>query len=255
MCKKDVMNILKERFKENIILLLKFTSKREYAESILNGDLYMNNVQYYRDYEEKLKRKGLGDKDELVQRINFESLQLTPISNSKKNSKDVIKLKNTNSRFFYKEDSDIPMYCMMGLTINDFEVKEVNNDRVILKIKLQGLEIKDLINDFGKYVTVINYCEFMGRIITKSEENKIPVVYGKVKYCEENREERVMSFFYNSKDRFFYKDLFFKYQKEFRIITGKDAIENNFYKIGRLDEIVKIYETNNIMEMLFPVDL
>ena len=68
MCKKDVMNILKERFKENIILLLKFTSKREYAESILNGDLYMNNVQYYRDYEEKLKRKGLGDKDEFIKK-------------------------------------------------------------------------------------------------------------------------------------------------------------------------------------------
>lgn len=217
MCKKDVMNILKERFKENIILLLKFTSKREYAESILNGDLYMNNVQYYRDYEEKLKRKGLGDKDELVQRINFESLQLTPISNSKKNSKDVIKLKNTNSRFFYKEDSDIPMYCMMGLTINDFEVKEVNNDRVILKIKLQGLEIKDLINDFGKYVTVINYCEFMGRIITKSEENKIPVVYGKVKYCEENREERVMSFFIIRKIDFFIKIYFLNIKKSLEL--------------------------------------
>ena len=48
MCKKDVMNILKERFKENIILLLKFTSKREYAES--------HGKQFLPDYNVMVKQ-------------------------------------------------------------------------------------------------------------------------------------------------------------------------------------------------------
>lgn len=247
---------LKTLFKNKVILLLKFTDKESYAKDILNGNLYMNTVQYYRNLEEEYKIKGLGDKDEVKQVFAFEELNLIPNNQNLMGNNESLKFKKAKGKFYFKEDSIIPMYCMMGLTIDDFEICEVENNIAKLRINLENLNIDRMVQDFGQYVSIINYPEFKKRIIGRCEEDNFYCEYGVVNYCEENNLEKINSYIEGSTKRFLYKDLFFEYQKEFRwVILGKDINESHFYNIGSLEGIVTNIMTRDINKVIFPRDL
>lgn len=254
--KIKAMKLLKTVFKNNIILLLKFTDKEEHAKDVLNGNLYMNTAQYYRDLEKLYKIKGLGDKNEVKQIFRFEELNLSTHDHELTGNKEILKFKEVKGDFYFEEDSTIPMYCMMGLTIDDFEIYEIDNNIAKLRINLKNINIDRMVKDFGQYVSIINYKGFKKRIIDRCKEDNFYCEYGAINYCEENNLEKINSFIEGSPKRFLYKDLFFEYQKEFRwIILGKDINESNFYNIGNLEGIVTNIMTIDINNVIFPRDL
>lgn len=248
---EQVLKLLKDSYQDKSMLYLKFTSQKEFADCIINGDLYMNTVQFYRNYEEKQKQRGLGDKYEARQPINFDTLKLT--NESKKG--DSIDMQNVRGVFEWKSDSIIPMYCMMNITIDELKVDSIMENRVNMKIDLEKIGLDMMSNDFGNYVSIIYPELFREKLLNRAKEDNINLRLDKVTYCEENNEERVEAFFNCSPKRFFYKDLFFEYQKEVRVVIGKDIRQNNnTYRIGDLSEICTNLETVELENARFTID-
>ena len=54
------------------ICYLKFCSKEEYANSVLEGDLFSNTPRYFREKEKETGDRGQGDADELILALQTE---------------------------------------------------------------------------------------------------------------------------------------------------------------------------------------
>lgn len=238
--KDKIKEILKEKYAGKVMLLLKFTSRESFAEDVLNGNLFMNTAEFYREYEEQYNTKGIGDKNELKLEMSPEILTLN-ISGKE------IKFKPRGKAVFeYKDDKNIPMYCMTYLTIDDFEIINYDGDSVTLGI---NLDIDMLRKDFGEYVTIINPVEFKEKIDIKQKEYGVGVIFGFVKYREKFDKKRTEEFLSASTERFLYKDKGYEYQKECRIILSNYVDDDKYFRVGSLKEIAVNCRTSELKDM------
>ena len=72
----DIISELKEYIGNNPLFYLKFCRCLEYANDILNGNLYSNNVKYFRELEEKEHEHGQGDLHEVALLAKSENITL-----------------------------------------------------------------------------------------------------------------------------------------------------------------------------------
>ena len=89
-----------------------------------------------------------------------------------------------------------------------------------------------LSKDFGEYVTIINGDELKKRIFIKLEEYDMEGVFGFVKYEEKYDVKRTEKFLSGSIDRFLYKDKYYEYQKECRLIIDSYVDDDKYFRIG-----------------------
>ncbi|HAT4183907.1 hypothetical protein ACV3Z6_13575 [Clostridium perfringens] len=240
--KDKIKEILKQKYSDKVIMLLKFTSREEFAQDVLDGKLYMNTAEFYREYEEKHNIKGIGDKNEL-------KLEISPITLTLNISGKELKLKPTGKAVFeYKDDKNMPMYCMTYLTIDDFEIINYDENSVTLGL---NLDIDLLKKDFGEYVTIIiNADEFKERIFIKQKEYDVDTTFGLVKYREKFDKNRTEEFLSASIERFLYKDKDYEYQKECRIIISRYVDDDKYFRVDDLRDIALNCKTSELKEKL-----
>ncbi len=238
----SIIEQLRNYFGEQPILYLKFIKDKLWGEDIVKGNLYANSVQYYRDLELRTLAPGQGDKNELLQHFNLYDIR---IFNSETNDL-ILGFPNTQATLEFDGDKDIYLFCLVGITFEDLEIEVISDDIIRFKIPFIKDSISKIKEDFGENVVVINGPSF--RSVLHECIQKREVIFGKVVYCEPNSSIRVDAYSIGAAERFFYKDLMFRYQKEYRLAIQNRFICNNYYKIKPIDDISYICTLDELLE-------
>lgn len=199
--------------------LIKFVSTKSHAEHLINGNLYMNAVAYYRGHD--LER---GQNDRYEGAISHEK------------------------QLFKNEDYYV--YCMSA-----FQEQDIKNNSIIIDEKI----ISDFKCENGYLVLVKydDFVNMLSNKMLKIDESKIPykelVLWGLVTYGNIGL-TLCKKFLVETKcDHFFIKDPYYKYQKEFRIIVRERA--EMIFKEELLDGKYKVFDKYSQKTFSFIKDL
>lgn len=238
----DVKQELKFFFGEGPLFYIKFTREEQWAKDILQGKLFMNKLEYYRNLELNSGIKGQGDKGELKAKI-------VPIEMSIKSNETniVIPLRAGRLEFELGEDKHKHIFCITGLTIDEMIIENYNESSVILRFPYIKNDIELLKSEFGKYVVILNSQRFETNIRETLDSSETGGIFGKFKYTVENSLERIQVFAKGSPERFMYKDLEFKHQKEYRLVLAENIDNNKVLSIGNLSDVGLIYELEEFL--------
>ena len=191
-------------------LLIKVT-KRNYAEDIQAGRLYMKSLRYFRE----LEQQGVGDEEEGL-------INTAPKGEIFWNGQKIGDVRNI--RTYY----DCPVFCTATVSL-----KKQKNGSIKYTIPLKLLR-EFMVDKTADYVLmIINRNEFQKRIDEKMREKKIQGFFGNVNYTDEkahfSHEERYKAAFR--------KRMEFAHQHECRLALNL-AIED-FYvlEIGDISDI------------------
>ncbi|MDB0440336.1 hypothetical protein C4R89_12415 [Clostridioides difficile] len=225
----DIRKELKEFFGERPLFYIKFTREEKWAKDILEGKLFMNKVDYYRQLEVNSGIKGQGDLSELKAKIIPLEIKI-----ESKDTNLVIPLKVKSLEFELDEDKQKPVFCITGLTIDDMIIDSYCENSVKLRFPYKKEEADLLRKEFGEYVVVLNPKQFEENISNTLNNEGIGWIFGKVKYTGENSFERIKAFSNSTPERFLYKDLEFQHQKEYRLVLDENIENNKTLSIGSL---------------------
>ncbi|WCL64278.1 hypothetical protein PNF29_07125 [Bacillus subtilis] len=216
------MGALQNEFKK-LNLFVKFT-KEEYVNDILDGKLYMKNFQHFIDLEKKKKIKGQGDKFEAAFVTRATDLRFVDLR-----TKKVIGVsKEAEIIERYTAASKIPLFCFTYFRNEDFKILEETDEKITFTLNLNPDEKDVFIKDFGEKA-IIFPGNFLNIVFSSLKKQNIRSVAEPVQYCDFNYldENRRKLFEKGSTDMFFWKDIFFKTQREIRIVLPEKRIEDS----------------------------
>ncbi|SDM15319.1 hypothetical protein SAMN05428961_11084 [Paenibacillus sp. OK060] len=204
------------------LMLVKFTQP-EFMDSIANGQLYMNNIDYFVELENKTKVKGQGDKFDGANVIRHTKFKLIDSE-----TKEVV-LEGISPEVIQRDYaiSKIPVYCMTAFKGNDFAVVDETSDSYIAKLDISE-DVKELmLSTFGSKAVIINPFCFIKSVQKHFDDKQIDFYAQLVEYSDFNLnlEERMLNYQNRNITSIFTKDLFFEHQREFRIALYNTAIE------------------------------
>ncbi|MDR4887528.1 hypothetical protein RGU12_08130 [Fredinandcohnia sp. QZ13] len=240
-----------------LIGLLKFSDKK-YLEDLSSGLLYMNQFKFFKEQEEKEGNRGQGDKNELALILNDVDWKLTPIGS------DEVVLQGKASESVLRSDDDLQnhLYCATAITPDVLEVMSLNKKTGIAKVKLVLPDemVEKAENEFGDHVALINVGKFFERVDEAANKKGVYIASNIVRYEDQsiNRTERINAFNKGSLDLYFEKDIFFKYQNEYRLVAfGGEPSGPLQLELGDISEDVSIIETKQLLEneLIFTVIL
>lgn len=229
MSEVQVKEELKEFFGDRPLFYIKFTSREEWAKDLLDGNIFMNKVQYYRDLESKSGVKGQGDIKELKANIVDVELQL---KNDEMNI--CIPMQSKNLEFEYEDDKNKPVFCITGLTIDDMIINSYNESSVNVSLPYGEDDIELLKSEFGEFVVILNPNKFENAIRKTLDLGDKGWIFNKVRYRGKNALDRIESFSEESPERFLYKDTPFSHQKEYRLVIDENIESTKVISIGSL---------------------
>lgn len=238
------MSKLKDELKESFLAFLKF-GKREHLEALQQGKLYMNSLSYFKKMEKENNNKGMGDSDEAS--LVLTELDIKMYDND--TGKLVLQVPSTRGRIEDKADSLKPVLCLSYLDFNNLDVKEERKDFIRGNIVFTKEEREEFIKNFGDTVLMISAKHFLSSITEAFEKEGIEWDSGKVKYSNFNinYKDRVEAFMSGGSSKFFWKDIFFSNQKEFRIvILNKDIEEPITIDIGDMTSYTSLMPTEQL---------
>ncbi len=231
--------------KDYIFFLLKF-GKRKNIESLQNGKLYMKNLKYFIDIEKEKAQKGMGDINEgklVMNNIDFKLID-------PKTKNILFQGYAEKAKLEIKEDHKKPVFCMSCIDFNSLEIEEETESTLVGKLIISERQKKEFINEFGDTVLLISFSDFINRITRVFKENNISFIADKVKYSDYsiNYMDRLNSSIKQNEEKFFWKDIFFNYQKEFRIVILNKEVDNKFeIDIGSIKDFSKIVSAEEFL--------
>lgn len=248
MVSEKIKELALDFFGDQPIFFLKFSSNLEHLKSLQKGNLFMNNLQYYVDLEEKSGIPGMGDKLEALSVINDVEVSIYQAGTNKLLGK--MNAKQANMR--HQEAMNKPVFCLYSLTIDMFEIIEYNEPFLKMKIKLSQEELDLMEKQFGNNVLLLSPPAFEQRINQSFKEQGYDFVGEAVKYHDFmiNETKRIEAFGNQSPEIFFFKDKKFEHQKEFRIVILDQDIDKALnIKIPSLEHDSIILETSDLTEI------
>ncbi|MDU9695552.1 hypothetical protein O0Q50_30585 [Priestia aryabhattai] len=224
------------KYETEIVSLLKFT---EHVDSLLKGDLYMNNLQRYIDMEKESGKRGMGDK--------LEGAQVWA-------DMEVRIYDNETGELLLQGDSELvharlqdaektPVYCLFALTTDHLTLVDETDEFYIAKVDFSDEEKEKMIKEFGETIVMIGPSAFAERVQKAFNEKGYGYRMGKINYDDYgvNSAKRMQAFAGSDSEFFFWKDKFFENQNEYRIAiksikTDKAITEN----IGDISDIANV---------------
>ncbi len=209
-------------------VLLKVVEKKEYADALVNGDVYMKSSGYFRAVENEYR----GDKYDGKTPINTSDCQIS-LANDIEGEE--IELHGVDCvTLGFENDDKINMFCATVVT-EDILVK---TSEISMKFHPEYLnEIKQ----FGNYIVTINLDEFVVKIAEELKSIKAGIKYGAVEYVDIMNEYKLDRFMNinGDYDTFFKKDKSYKWQNEWRLIlvAEEEIIDNDYlvFSVGKLE--------------------
>lgn len=204
-----------EGFQKRGIFFVKFTQP-EFVDSIMNGQLYMNNIQYFSDLESSTKIKGQGDKYDGANVSKNIQVKLFDEENGE------VVLETISPEVIYRSSAFkwTPIFCMTAFKSEDFIVISETLDSYVCKLNLTN-DIKErMLSEFGSKAVVIDSNErFLDLLQNHFDSNEIEFMADLVDYVDFDvpSEQRTREYEQKNIKSIFTKDLFFAYQREYRI--------------------------------------
>lgn len=232
------------KYKETIISFFKFT---KHTDSLLEGNLYMNNLKCYIDMEKESGVKGVGDLLEASQVLADVDFKLYD------NETGNLFLSGANGNINFRVDGleKTPVYCLFALTSENLKIVEEKKDFYITEMDFSDDEIDKMISEFGESVVMINPNLFIERVVKAFDEKGYGYRLDKVKYDDYsvNSSKRIESYRKNNNEIFFWKDKFFENQKEYRlVITSLETDEPITVNIGDISDFTDVCNAREIFK-------
>ena len=208
--------------------LIKFQSE-ERIESLQNGLIYMNSLEWFRNNESDNGDEVIGDSFEAMFHIN-EGKFILPDTGEKIEIKDGL-IQTTSSNDY--------AYCMFG--VNPYSKNFSFTD-----------EQKENIQNFGDTaLLILDKDEFFNRLRTAALKEGYEIYGGFVQYYDETKDSLnlILSLLSGMHNIAFWKRKKYCYQQEFRFLVHtqnceKDHLELN---IGDIRDISKVFKTSKIL--------
>lgn len=205
-----------------IKMFLKFGSEQNIYDLFKNGTIYMNSIQRFREIEDNKVRGDIYEGIKMVRNLPSGQFEIPSIG--------------------YKGN-----YISMHLMEAFPEI--YGNIYSLFCISSQGwtnpldFRIDPKMNDFGSHCLMIRDNKKFFQLIEKNlKKQKLKYHHGFVDYYDVNS--------VNRKIHLFEKPLDFDYQKEFRFYVERDSTEPFIFKIGSLEKIAEIYDSDTIIREL-----
>lgn len=201
--------------------LLKFGTKVNIEKLYQSGEIYMNTINFFQNFE----KLGVGDKLE--------------------GTKVII---NGNEGTFILEMNE----SSINLNLNNFQIRNkmsgnIGNIYSTYALHNQLLNRKSIhrldkrMSEFGEYCVIIkDVNKFINLIISKLNELNYSTTYGVVTYHDYAKNKKELNLFDKSNK--------FNYQKEFRIIADSDINEPIKFRIGSIKNFAELYSTVDLIE-------
>jgi len=225
--------------KEYPDILIKI-SKREYLEDIIQGKLYFNNAEYFRDIETD------SSKDSREGKVRIDTSKL----NDNNPIFDLISMCSPDElNLSVKSSQTTPIFCCSVLERNILVPKGEG------KFDLSKAYLKEM-KKWGNCVLVFSLDEFCSKVYNKCFDQNIFPFMKKITY---DQEENILSYSefvelmkFNKYDVFLHKTKAYKNQHEFRVVLGgvdvaKDK-SNYILNIEKL-ELATIFELESLEDL------
>lgn len=232
------------------LFYLKFTSQEKFARDIVNGDLYANTPEFFREKEKITGERGQGDKYELLQIIDSTNLKF--INNETEECDFTLSEATVTTQ--YKSDDNMPIISFVGLTLRDMFLDSDSEKETIFRFPFTSEEYNNMENTFGKYCVIIGADKLIRQIEQYSLDNQTAFLFDKINYCPQNMLNRMQSFFDASAKRFLFKNEDLSYQREYRLVFNTIIPDDNFFHIGSLADNAKVTESSKLRDLAFAVN-
>ena len=207
----------------NVIFLLKFGDKENIEKLFEKGEIYMNTISLFRNFD----KKEVGDIYEGVFRIkNYKNSKIT----LKLPKKDLLlNSKELQLRFNYKDH--------VGNIYSTYAI----HDKLLRRKQVHKLDKKMLV--FGKYCLLINDVNrFLELILDYFKKNNINYNHNLVSYFDYSKKDLELNLYCKSKK--------YSYQKEHRIIAYTQLDEPLKFEIGNMSEFAQIYKSEDVINSM-----
>ncbi|MDD7793679.1 hypothetical protein [Clostridium sp. 'White wine YQ'] len=230
------------------LYFLKFGRKQD-LESLCNGSIYTNNADYFYRLEKETKiKKCIGDEHELKVPMKAKKAIL-------KSDQFEIPFNDSKLEFYYKKDMTKAMFCLYSLYDDDFIFCEEEN---CYKLNLSDDKKRYMLNFFydgeRDSVLFIKAGNLIKEIEQTCQKENINVIHDNVIFYDVNvpYKEQIEDFMNRQNRRFFWKDIYYKEQCEYRFIFDKDIDEGQvLFNIGdifkgnvpiKITDFIQVYE-------------
>lgn len=236
----------------DLSLCVKFL-KKEYVKDLLDGNIFMNNFDFFINLERQTKVKGQGDKLETSHVIRSNNLKII----STETNEIIATAPFAEMTEKYNGMEKLPLFCFTHFRAKDFIVTNIKDNIITAKIDLPASEVRIFEESFGDTAILLSN-EFKNKVIESSKENETRLAFGDVIYQNYNFYDstRGEEFQNGSVDILFWKDEYFKYQREARFVLIDKPVDENFVlKIGSIKDkskVLSIKEFFGSMELEFP---
>ncbi|WP_394512631.1 hypothetical protein [Priestia aryabhattai] len=230
---------------KDIGFFVKFV-KEEFLEGLLEGNIYMSNLGRYIEMEKKTKVKGQGDKYEGAHVFKVLNLQIIdPETN--------MVLGTAKAGDFMERHSGtekIPVFCFTRFSADDFVVEEETDDYIRVQLDIPQKEKEVFIKEFGDKAVVLP-ANFPDILSENADKQEYKWAKGKVKYLsyEGMNEERRQKFDDGDIEILFWKEDFFKSQREFRFVITSELVEDHLdFKVDSIKEDSMVFDTKQFLD-------
>lgn len=198
--------------------LIKVGKKEHIADLQENGTIFMNTVGYFINYEEKQLR---GDKDEGIKGV----AQIAKLELFDPNTGQKLGYAINSSQLKHRDGEERGyIYSLIAITTQDDP---------------ESFRIDERNKEFGNsFIVIYDVPEFIRRIEEEFKSRNYEYKYGLVQYYDPKE--------YSGELDIFCKQNCFKYQNEFRFFVKKDEDEPLIIKIGSIEDISIILETEKL---------
>ena len=247
--KNMIVSQIEKLMSSKPFVFLKFCSQEKYAKDVLNGDLFSNTAEWFRNKENETGERGQGDKYELILPFASEKVSLFDYETGN-HVMDFIKPDVT---LRLNDDDCLPIVCFVGIPLRDMNLLEYDKSHAVFSLPFSPEEYQTMEERFGKYCVLINARELEEKIVRYCNNNNCDFIFDKIDYCEKNSLERMKAFVSLSPTRVLFKNSDLAYQREYRLVLPDSVLEDNYVRLGRLDN-AKCLDVSQIKNLIIRID-
>ena len=231
------------------LFYLKFCSKTDYAEDVLNGKLFANTPKYFRDLEKQTGEHGQGDENELTLTIDANRLDaFDPVT------KDLaFSIPDVNIRINHNDDDNTPIVCFVGILLKDMKFVCSDYSHAEFDLPFTPEEYNKIESEFGKYCVMISARELERKIAQTCKNSDVDYIFEPVKYVVHNSIEKMIAYANCSNERFLYKDKDFSFQREYRLVVDGELPEDHYIFIDKLNH-AKLMDSTKLESLRFSIN-
>jgi len=210
-------------------------SKYEYLKPLQQGQLYMNNLQYFIDLEKETGQLGMGDMYEaasVMQPIDGKVMVALYENKDELIPSGERFLLNTNQVTLRPSGiSKCPVFCLFSVDFKMLKVEEEREEDYLVSIQLTPEQRETMIGEFGDHVFITAQETFLNHISTAFKSQNILHSRGPIKYLSSlELSERTSDYIFSkdAKEKMkiaFSKRIELAYQNEYRILIMNQPTE------------------------------